>query len=63
MQNRHAMRPEVRAEFERAAADLGGDGAFQVRLERYFTELRDPLLALYGTIRASRTSGTGCWTP
>ncbi|HKO26482.1 MAG TPA: alpha-amylase family glycosyl hydrolase, partial [Solirubrobacteraceae bacterium] len=48
MQNRFAMRLEVRAEFERAAADLGGDGAFQVRLERYFTELRDPLLALYG---------------
>jgi amylosucrase len=49
MQNVHAMRPEVRAEFEPAAAELGGDGPFQVRLERYFTELRDPLFALYGT--------------
>jgi amylosucrase len=48
MQNRFAMRPEVRAEFERAVGDLGGDGALQVRLERWFTELRDPLLALYG---------------
>src|SRR6201989_1177129 len=42
------MRPEVRAEFARAAGRLGGDAAFRVRLERYFTELRDPLVALYG---------------
>jgi amylosucrase len=48
MQNRFAMRPEVRAEFELAAERLGGDGAFRVRLERYFTELRDPLHDLYG---------------
>jgi amylosucrase len=48
MQNRFAMRPEVRAEFELAAERLGGDEAFRVRLERYFTELRDPLHDLYG---------------
>src|SRR6201989_344348 len=42
------MRPEVRAEFARAAGRLGGDAAFRVRLERFFTELRDPLVNLYG---------------
>jgi amylosucrase len=42
------MRPEVRAEFARATAALGGDAAFRVRLERFFTELREPLVALYG---------------
>ncbi len=48
VQNVHAMRPEVRAEYERARARLGGDAAFAVRLERFFTELRDPLVAVYG---------------
>jgi amylosucrase len=48
VQNVHAMRPEVRAEFERARARLDGDAAFAVRLERFFTELRDPLVTLYG---------------
>jgi amylosucrase len=43
------MRPEVRAEFERALAGLDGDEVFATRLERFFTELRDPLVALYGT--------------
>ena len=42
------MRPEVRAEYERALADVDGDTAFAIRLERFFTELRDPLVALYG---------------
>src|SRR3954468_21679768 len=42
------MRPEVRADFARASGRLGGDAAFRVRLERFFTELRDPLIALYG---------------
>ena len=42
------MRPEVRAEYERAREGLGGDAAFGLRLERFFTELRDPLVALYG---------------
>lgn len=46
MQNVHAMRADVRAEFE--AADVAGDDAFAVRFERFFTELRDPLVALYG---------------
>src|SRR4051794_13693221 len=40
------MRPEVRAEFERL--DLDGDAAFATRLERFYTELRDPLVAVYG---------------
>jgi amylosucrase len=48
MQNRHAMRAEVRADFERALADLDGDAAFLVRLERHFADLRDPLVELYG---------------
>jgi amylosucrase len=43
------MRPEVRAEFEAARAAVSGDDAFAVRLERFFTELRDPLVALYGS--------------
>jgi amylosucrase len=41
------MRPEVRAEYERALAGVRGDTAFHLRLERFFTELRDPLHALY----------------
>jgi amylosucrase len=48
VQNVHAMRPEVRAEYARAAARLGGDERFRIRLERFFTELHDPLAALYG---------------
>jgi amylosucrase len=42
------MRPEVRADYERAGGEIDGDAAFAVRLERWFTELRDPLVALYG---------------
>src|SRR5215213_9599795 len=42
------MRPEVRAEYERALGRIAGDTAFAIRLERFFTELRDPLVAVYG---------------
>ncbi|QEC50888.1 DUF3459 domain-containing protein [Baekduia soli] len=42
------MRPEVRAEFTEAVRHLDGDAAFLTRLERFYTELRDPLVALYG---------------
>jgi amylosucrase len=42
------MRPEVRAEYAEVRARLAGDAAFVTRLERFFTELRDPLVALYG---------------
>jgi amylosucrase len=49
VQNVHAMRPEVREEFERAREWAAGDAAFEVRFERFFTELRDPLTALYGS--------------
>ena len=42
------MRPEVRAEYAEASARLDGDATFLTRLERFFTELRDPLVALYG---------------
>src|SRR4051794_6843674 len=42
------MRPEGGAECERARAKLGGDAPFAVRLERWFSELHDPLAALYG---------------
>jgi amylosucrase len=48
VQNVHAMRPDVRADYERAVAALDGDAAFAVRFERWFGELRGPLLALYG---------------
>ncbi len=48
MQNVHVMRPEIRAEYERALGDVEGDVAFHLRLERFFTELRDPLHGLYG---------------
>jgi amylosucrase len=48
VQNVHAMRPEVRADYERALTHVGGDEAFATRFERFFTELRDPLVALYG---------------
>src|SRR5918995_2713513 len=48
MQNVYAMRPEVRAEFAGMRERLDGDTAFLTRLERFFTELRDPLVALYG---------------
>ena len=42
------MRPDVRAEYERLAGGLEGDVAFHNRLARFFTELRDPLCAVYG---------------
>ena len=48
MQNVHAMRPDVRADYERALTQVDGDDAFRARLERFFTELRDPLVGLYG---------------
>ena len=48
MQNVHAMRPEVRARHAHALTRIGGDDVFLRRFERYYTELRDPLLALYG---------------
>src|SRR3954454_7058723 len=42
------MREEVRADYEAALGTVSGDDAFAVRFERWFTELRDPLVALYG---------------
>ncbi len=48
MQNVHAMREEVRADYEAALGVVSGDGAFGVRFERFFADLRDPLVALYG---------------
>jgi amylosucrase len=48
VQNVYAMRPEVRAEYAAVRARLVGDATFLTRLERFFTELRDPLVALYG---------------
>ena len=41
------MRPEVRAEYERRAADRRRRPVRRA-VERFFTELRDPLFALYG---------------
>jgi amylosucrase len=48
VQNVHAMRPEVRADYRQALAHVAGDDVFATRFERFFTELRDPLVALYG---------------
>jgi amylosucrase len=48
VQNVHAMRADVRAEYESALSYVDGDAAFAARFERFFTELRDPLVALYG---------------
>src|SRR4051794_28920648 len=42
------MRAEVRADYDSARAIARGDDAFAVRFERFFTELRDPLVSLYG---------------
>src|SRR3954449_13297928 len=42
------MREEVRADYEAALDLVSGDDALAVRFERFFTELRDPLVALYG---------------
>jgi len=42
------MRAEVRADYEAALHVVSGDDAFAVRFERFFTELRDPLVGLYG---------------
>src|SRR4051794_31625617 len=42
------MRTEVRADYEAALRVVSGDDAFAVRFERFFTELRDPLVGLYG---------------
>ena len=47
-QNVHVMRDEVRAEYELALAHVDGDAPFQARFARFFTELRDPLVAIYG---------------
>ncbi|MGA2012780.1 MAG: alpha-amylase family glycosyl hydrolase [Solirubrobacteraceae bacterium] len=49
MQNVFVMRPEVREAYEAAVQVVDGDAAFAVRFERFFTELRDPLFALYGS--------------
>jgi amylosucrase len=49
VQNVHAMREEVRADYSAALSVVDGDDAFSVRFERFFTELRDPLFGLYGT--------------
>ena len=48
MQNVHAMRPEMRTDYERALEHVSGDDVFATRFERFFTELRDPLVTLYG---------------
>jgi amylosucrase len=48
VQNVNAMRSEVRADYERALAHVDGDDAFANRFARWFADLRDPLVALYG---------------
>ena len=51
VQNVHAMRPEVRARHAHALTRIHGDDAFLRRFERFFTELHDPLHAVYGDDR------------
>ena len=48
VQNVHVMRDEVRADYERALEHVDGDAPFHARFARFFTELRDPLVAVYG---------------
>ncbi len=48
VQNVGAMRPEVRDDYVAVLARIGGDAPFRTRLERWFTELRDPLVRVYG---------------
>ena len=62
VQNVHAMRPEVRAEYERVRGRIDGDAAFGVRFERFFSELRDPLVPCTAQTSASRRSGRRCST-
>src|SRR3954453_8839625 len=42
------MGPDVRAESDRTLDRVAGACAFEVRPERFFTELREPLVAVYG---------------
>ena len=48
VQNVHVMRAEVRADYGGALEHLDGDEPFHARFARFFTELRDPLVAVYG---------------
>jgi amylosucrase len=48
LQNVHVMRDEVRADYQRALEHVDGDELFDARFARFFTELRDPLVAVYG---------------
>jgi amylosucrase len=48
VQNVHAMSPEVRADYERALPLVEAGPAFATRFERFFAELRDPLVRIYG---------------
>lgn len=50
VQNVHAMHEEVRADYEAALAVVEGDERFAVRFERFFGDLRDPLVDLYGPL-------------
>lgn len=43
------MRPDVRDAYRAALSWVDGDAAFGVRFERFFTQLRDPLVGLYGS--------------
>ena len=62
MQNVHAMREEVRADYEAALGVVAGDDAFAVRFERFFTELRDPLFdVVRGGPAVRGRVASGCW--
>ena len=60
VQNVHAMRPEMRADYERALAHVAGDAAFAVRFERWFGELRARSSPSTAPTRASRRRGRPC---
>ena len=57
VQNRHAMRADVRAAFDEAIEVAGADRELCTRLERFFADLREPLVELYGPDPASRAGG------
>jgi amylosucrase len=48
VQNVHAMAPGLRAAYERALEHASGNESFAVRFERFFGDLHEPLVALYG---------------
>jgi amylosucrase len=61
VQNVHAMRPEVRSDHDAVRQRLAPAPPFATRLERFFTELHEPLFALYGEDPRFPAQWTALW--